>query len=205
MKSLNRLLLICIIFCCLAFTSQTNFKDNITTVVIDVSHGGDDNGIQYDQLSEKEIVLQISQLIKEKNLNKHVKIRFTREIDETIELRERVAFINEIKPDLVLSLHIASHEESSVSGIEIFVAEKSKEYQRSNILAEKLKDKFISKNMDRDAEVKTANFFLMERSNHPVLTLELGFLTNETDRLILQNPEEQANIAHTILEFISEL
>jgi N-acetylmuramoyl-L-alanine amidase len=139
------------------------------------------------------------------NLNEHVKIRFTRENDKTIELRERVAFINEIKPDLVLSLHIASHKESSVSGIEIFVSEESKEYEQSNILAEKLKDKFISKNMRRVAQVKTANFFIMERSNHPALTLELGFLTNETDRLILLNPEEQANIAQTILEFISEL
>jgi hypothetical protein len=48
MKSLIRLVLVCSIFFGLAFTSQTNFKDNITTVVIDVSHGGDDPGIQYD-------------------------------------------------------------------------------------------------------------------------------------------------------------
>lgn len=205
MKSLIRLVLLCIIFCSLAFTSKTNFKDNVTTVVIDVSHGGDDTGIRYDQLTEKEIVLQISQLIKEMNLNENVKILFTREIDETIELRERVAFINEIKPDLVLSLHIASHKESSVSGIEIFVAEDSKEYEQSNILAEKLKEKFVSKDMDRDAEVKLADFFLMERSNHPVMTVGLGFLTNETDRLMLLNPKEQANIAQTILEFVSEL
>ena len=68
-----------------------------------------------------------------------------------------------------------------------------------------MKDKFVTKDLFDKTEVKRANFFLMERSNHPVMTIELGFLTNETDRLILLNPKEQANIAQTIIEFISEI
>ena len=205
MKNLLGLLLICTIFCSLAFTTHDAFKEKTTTVVIDVSHGGSDSGVTFDQTSEKEIILEISQLIKDKNINKSIKIEFTREGDNAIGLQERVAFINQLKPDLVLSLHIASHANRSVSGIEIFVAEESKAYEKSHMLAEKLKNKFDSKNNDVDAKIKNANFILMKQSNHPILTVELGFLTNETDRLSLQDPFNQAAMAQTILEFISEL
>ena len=110
-----------------------------------------------------------------------------------------------MKPDLVFSLHSASHPEHSVSGIEIFVAEESKAYEKSHMLAEKLKNKFDSKNNNEDAKIRNTNFFLMKQSNHPILTVELGFLTNESDRISFQDPFKQAAIAQTILEFISEL
>ena len=205
MKNLLGLLFISTVLCTLAFTTQPTSKEKRTTVIIDVSHGGADSGITFDRLSEKEIVLEISQLIKENNTNKNIKIEFTREGDYGIGLQERVAFINQMKPDLVLSLHIASHEEPSISGIEIFIAEESKAHDKSKMLAEKLKNKFDSKGLDQDTKIKNANFFLMKKSNHPILTVELGFLTNEHDRLRLQDPFEQANIAQTLLEFISEL
>jgi N-acetylmuramoyl-L-alanine amidase len=205
MKNLLGILLICTIFCTLAFTTPSVFKEKTTTVIIDVSHGGSDRGTTFDLISEKEIILEISQLIKQKNINKNIKIEFTRESDNKIGLPERVAFINKIKPDLVLSLHIASHKKSSVSGIEIFVAEESKNYEKSQMLAEKLKNKFDSKNDDLDTRIKKSHFFLMKQSNHPIMTVELGFLTNESDRISLQDPFKQAAIAQTILEFLSEL
>lgn len=205
MKNLLGVLLICSIFCTLAFTTHSVFKEKTTTVIIDVSHGGTDSGVTFDHISEKEIVLEISQLIKDRNINKNIKIEFTRESDDAIELQERVVFINKLKPDLVLSLHIASHKKPSVSGIEIFVAEESKAYEKSYILAEKLKNKFDSKNTDLNARIKKANFFLMKKSNYPILTVELGFLTNESDRTSLQDPFKQTAMAETIIEFISEL
>ena len=205
MKNLLGVLLICSIFCTLAFSTHTAYKEKTTTVIIDVSHGGDDSGVTFGQISEKEIVLEISQLIKERNINKNIKIEFTRESDDAIGLQERVVFINQLKPDLILSLHIASHNERSVSGIEIFVAKESKAYEKSSMLAEKLKVKFDSKNTELDARIKNANFFLMKKSNYPIMTVELGFLTNESDRTSLQDPLKQAALAETILEFISEL
>ncbi|MFT5435944.1 MAG: N-acetylmuramoyl-L-alanine amidase [Ulvibacter sp.] len=205
MKNLLGVLLVLSIFCTLAFTTQSSYKEKTTTIIIDVSHGGADSGATFDRISEKEIVLEISQLIKEKNINKNIKIEFTREDDDAIGLQERVAFINQLKPDLVLSLHIASNAERSVSGIEIFVAEECTAYEKSYILAKKLKNKFDSKITDLDARIKKANFFLMKRSNHPILTVELGFITNENDRLCLQDPFNQAAMAQTILEFISEI
>ena len=205
MKNLLRILLICAIFCTLAFTTNAAFKENTTTVIIDVSHGGSDSGITFNEISEKEIILEISQLIKEKNINKSLKIEFTRESDNAINLPERLALINQMKPDLVLSLHIASHKDQSVSGIEIFVAEESKAYKRSLILAEKLKNKLDSKSNDENVRIKKSHFILMKQSNHPIMTVELGFLTNEIDRISLQDPFEQAAIAETILEFISEI
>jgi N-acetylmuramoyl-L-alanine amidase len=56
-----------------------------------------------------------------------------------------------------------------------------------------------------NARIIKSNFFLIKRSNHPILTVELGFLTNESDRVSLQNPFKQAAITQTNLEFISEL
>jgi N-acetylmuramoyl-L-alanine amidase len=93
MKNLLGLLLICSIFCTLAFTTRSGFKEKMTTVIIDVSHGGSDSGFIFDQISEKEIVLEISQLIKDNNNNnnsyKNIKIEFTREGDDAVRLPER--------------------------------------------------------------------------------------------------------------------
>jgi N-acetylmuramoyl-L-alanine amidase len=55
MKNLGSLLLICTIFCSLAFTTHDSFKEKTTTVVIDVSHGGSDSGVSFDQTSEKKL------------------------------------------------------------------------------------------------------------------------------------------------------
>jgi|GEM_PF-277242 N-acetylmuramoyl-L-alanine amidase len=190
----------------LAFTTTTVVhKKDKKVLVIDVSHGGTDNGVAVDGFSEKEIVQEISNTIQALNTNKNLEIILTRSGDQTISLQERVNYINTIRPDLVLSIHINSSEETTNSGMELYVSEKSKNYKESKEIAEKLKDKFISKNPFQKAKVKNANFFILNNIETPAVTVELGFLTNFTDRTLLTNPDEQNKIAKTILELVSEL
>ena len=163
MKSILGLLLIFRIICMLAFTTHIPYKLKIFTVVIGVSHGWSYSVDTFNQVSEKEIVLENSQLIKEKIVNENIKIKFTRQSYTAIGLPESVAHINQVKPDLVHSLHIASHSERSVSGIEIFVAEKCKSYKKSYIPAENLKKRFDSMNTDLVARIKKAHFLLIKK------------------------------------------
>jgi N-acetylmuramoyl-L-alanine amidase len=91
------------------------------TVVIDAGHGGQDHGIKVEGFSEKEIVEAISQKIKDNNYDKKVLIYLTRTNDNFISLQDRVDFINNLKPDLILSLHVNGNKNTAISGVKFYV------------------------------------------------------------------------------------
>ncbi|PKA84035.1 N-acetylmuramoyl-L-alanine amidase [Ulvibacter sp. MAR_2010_11] len=202
MKTPIKLFLCLLVIAAFSFTTPTTTSKKETVVVIDLSHGGDDFGVQVDGISEKDVVQQIGYKIAEANSDKGIKIHFTRTHDTEMSLSERVNFINSLKPDVVLSLHINSSENPEHSGVEIYVAETS---QKSKELADKLSLKFIATDNFNEAKVKKANFYLLKNTKVPAMTVELGFLSNERNRNDLVNTEQQTEIAKTILEFVSDL
>ncbi|HRN98755.1 MAG TPA: N-acetylmuramoyl-L-alanine amidase, partial [Flavobacterium sp.] len=85
----------------LAFVKK---DDKQIHVVIDAGHGGIDRGALHEEVAEKDIVDAITTKIKLQNKDADVVLHFTRIGDEFVALSDRTAKINEIKPDLVLSL-----------------------------------------------------------------------------------------------------
>ena len=173
-------------------------------VVIDAGHGGSDNGANVDGVTEKKIVEQLIYKIQALNKNKNIIIHFTRSADQFIPLDDRTTFINTIKPDLVLSLHVNSSINKNFSGIEFYVSKESTNYNTSNLIAEKFQTKFLNANY-KVAEIKNANFYILKKSEVPALTLEMGFISNQNDRNYITSEEGQNQIAQTILNFVSGL
>ena len=173
-------------------------------MVIDAGHGGSDNGVSIDGTTEKKIVEQLITKIQAFNKNKNIVIHFTRSTDKFIPLDKRTTFINTIKPDLVLSLHVNSSSNTNNSGMEFYVSKESNSYEKSNLIAEKFQSKFLSANF-KVAEIKNANFYILKKSEVPAIIMELGYLSNENDKKVLVNSMEQNQIAKKIIECISEL
>lgn len=187
-----------------AFMNNTTETRKIH-VVIDAGHGGHDFGAKHNQHLEKDITAQISKRIVALNSNDNVVLHFTRTDDSAMDLSARTAFINEIKPDLVLSLHVSSNPRPEANGVELFTAVEGDNAARSAELAEKLGSALESKNKLKLRGVKTAPFFILKNSDAPAITIELGFLSNADDLSYLTSDKDQDKIAKTILEFISEL
>ena len=186
------------------FGKPKKIKSSQVNVVIDAGHGGSDNWANVDGVTEKKIVEQLIYKIQALNKNKNIIIHFTRSADQFIPLDDRTTFINTIKPDLVLSLHVNSSINKNISGIEFYVSKESTNYNSSNLIAEKFQSKFLNANF-KVSEIKNANFYILKKSEVPALIMELGYLTNENDKKILVNNYEQNQIAKKIIECISEL
>lgn len=204
MKKLIKPFALLAIGVCFAFALPKTGESKRINVVIDAAHGGKDFGAAHDAFTEKQITDAIASKIRALNKDKEVVLHFTREGDKFVDLNERVTTINAIKPDLVLSLHInyAKHEEAS--GMEFFVIKEGKNSEKSTMYANRLSDKFEDKGF-KIRGVKTAPFYTLIKSDAPAVLLELGFLSNQTDREYLTNEDKQEQIAGIVAEFLKEI
>lgn len=206
MKNTFKFILACTVLACFAFMKpNSNDPKKTINVVIDAGHGGHDDGAKFEGFSEKEIVASFAQKIKANNTDKNVIIHLTRTEDNFISLQDRAKFINELKPDLVLSLHVNGNENTDASGVEFYISPKSSTYENAKKIAENLNSRFVNNHGLKSRGVKDANFTLLRDTQYPSITVELGFLSNENDRNYLTDNNQQEKIAETILELISTL
>ena len=188
-----------------AFVKPNSKAPKQRNVVIDAKHGGSDFGATSSSSTEKQIVEQITNKIKFLNKNENVSVHVTRIGDEFLSLSDRSVIINKIKPDLVLSLHVNKSSNVAKSGMEFYIANESIANEKSNKIANELRNKFIQNTNLKASEIKKAPFFILKKSEVPAVLVELGYMSNLTDREYLTNDLEQNKIAATIIEFISEL
>lgn len=91
-------------------------------IVIDAGHGGDDHGAVVNEISEKDIVQDIANLIQSGNKDENVKIILTRDEDQQISLVDRVQLMTSANPKMVISLHLNNFSaKSKKNGTEIFI------------------------------------------------------------------------------------
>lgn len=100
--------------------SQTS---KLSVIVIDAGHGGKDPGAVGKNSMEKNIVLSIAlkfgKMINDKFPN--IKVIYTRNSDEFIELYRRAKIANENKADLFISIHCNSSKNTEPYGSETYV------------------------------------------------------------------------------------
>lgn len=197
MKKTLSLLSLCLVVVLVSFTSPNNKK----LIVIDAGHGGHDNGTSFAKWNEKDIVEQISKKIFEQNDPSKVEIVLLRDTDNFISLSDRVNKINELNPNLVISLHINANATLNASGIEAYVSEKNNNHLASKEHAEKLVKAIANDNL-KSRGVKPANFFILKNSKCPSVVLDLGFISNENDRNYITSEEGQKEIASNIIKSI---
>ena len=93
-----------------------------TTIVIDPGHGGRDPGAHgHRGTEEKDITLKVGLKLRELlKRDPGVRVLMTRERDVFVELEDRARFANGNEADLFVSIHVNSHPQRSVRGIEIY-------------------------------------------------------------------------------------
>lgn len=188
----------------LLFSFNSNNPEKIK-VVIDAGHGGNDSGGTNGQLSEKDLTLSLINKIKALHSNENVELFFTRDKDELISLNDRVQKINEIKPDLVISLHVNNSKNIESNGVEAYVPKDLAHTAKSEELANKFLDILTNKTSLISRGVKTAPFLILKKSNCPTILAEVGFMSNYVDRKIITSEENQNRVAQAVIEFISQV
>tara|TARA_B000000477_G_scaffold51366_1_gene43206 strand:- start:417 stop:1586 length:1170 start_codon:yes stop_codon:yes gene_type:complete len=104
-----------------ATKNNKSIKKKRYTVVLDPGHGGRDPGTSYKKLiSEKEIVLNFSVLLKKKLENNGYRVFLTRGDDRYIKLKDRVKFAKSKGADLFISIHVDASKYSSTRGFSVY-------------------------------------------------------------------------------------
>jgi N-acetylmuramoyl-L-alanine amidase len=107
------------------------------TIVIDPGHGGKDPGAHGQRgTEEKDITLKVALKLRDL-LSKRpgVRVLMTRDRDEFVELEDRAKFANAQEADLFVSIHVNSHPQRSVKGIEIYHFGEAKDQRALEVAA----------------------------------------------------------------------
>lgn len=198
-----------IIFCLLVLSLQVISAQTLplqdTIIMVDPGHGGRDSGTYYGKIYEKNINLEISKALEEE-LTKNGAIVYmtrTRDIDLSSiydsakkrgDLYRRLLKIKETKSDLYISIHINWYQNPSMKGAEVL-------YNSINENNEKLA-KSIMKEFKTDLgstrTVKTTDLYMYRNTTTPGVLVECGYLSNPTERTLLQQEDYQKKLAKSI-------
>ena len=175
------------------------------SVVIDVGHGGNDPGKVG---VEKDINLQIAKRLRDYLEASDVEVAMTREDDRGLysendsrkkeaDMRNRCKMIDEIAPDIVVSIHQNSYHQEAISGGQVFYYSRS---EKGKKLAEILQERFDYVLGEKNTRQAKANdsYYMLLHVKQPIVIVECGFLSNWDEAARLNTPEYQDRLAWTI-------
>jgi N-acetylmuramoyl-L-alanine amidase len=184
-------------------------------VLLDVGHGGIDGGTSFGDLLEKDINLSIAKktydslqkkgfvvlmnrmddyALSGENLWKHSRSRHLKD------LAQRSHLANEVKPKVMISLHVNSARRTSKRG-PLLLHQKS---EQSLLLAKSLQDSLNKLYGTHEEPVYGKTYYLLKNTMVPAVIVEMGFITNVEDREMLTRPDSQQKIADKIAEGIQQ-
>ncbi len=182
------------------------------TIVIDPGHGGSDPGkVGVDGVMEKDINLKIAKQVDELLKELGIYVIMTRESDVSLgdqegnqkkvtDLMTRVELINEVKPELVVSIHQNSYSSEKIKGAQVFYYEQSKEGEKA---AKLMQEALLSLDGDNKREAKgNDTYYMLSRTAAPTIIVESGFLTNPTEAKNLVDEAYQKEVAEAIVDGI---
>lgn len=168
-------------------------------VVLDPGHGGKDPGaVGIGGLQEKNVVLPISDHVRQTLESNGIQVKMTRRRDRFISLAGRTEMANRVDADLFISVHAnaISLRRQDVNGTETFY------YSNGRGLAQAIQRSIISKINMRDRGVKKANFYVLRNSSMPAVLVEVGFVTGREDAPRLADPNFRKRMADAIADGI---
>jgi N-acetylmuramoyl-L-alanine amidase len=107
------------------------------TIVIDPGHGGRDPGARgLRGTEEKDITLRVGLKLRDLLAKQPgVRVMMTRDHDVFVELEDRAKYANNLEADLFVSIHVNSHPQRTVKGIEIYHFGEAKDQRALEVAA----------------------------------------------------------------------
>lgn len=188
-------------------------------VCVDPGHGGTDPGkVGINGQLEKDINLAIAKKLKTYLEASDVTVVLTRDKDmglyssgdahkKMADMRKRCQLIEEVKPDLVISIHQNSYHEEAIRGGQVFYYKTS---VRGKKLAQILQERFdyVLGDANKRQAKANDNYYLLLHVKEPIIIAECGFLSNWEETEKLETKEYQDRLAWTlhmgIMEYLNQ-
>ncbi|SEN73468.1 N-acetylmuramoyl-L-alanine amidase [Mesobacillus persicus] len=183
-------------------------------ILLDPGHGGPDPGAVKEDGIEKDISLSVSLKLRDYLQQQGALVMMTRETDIDLadkelkgyskrkvqDLKRRLDMINHSDADFFASIHLNAIPSAKWKGAQTFYSGHYKESKRGA--------KFIQEELRRNLEntnreAKTSNdIYLLKNSKIPGVLVEIGFLSNPTEREMLKQEQYQEQVAASIYQGI---
>jgi len=181
-------------------------------VYIDPGHGGIDPGACGSSVLEKDVVLQVALYLGVRLERNGAKVVYTRtgdydlESEEKSDVRARIDLIESSGATLAISLHCNAFTDPAEYGAQTFY--NAQRHPDSRRLAEIIQAE-LRENTDtyREASARI-DHFILNASNVPSATVELGFLSNPHEESLLGSASYRQKLAdiltRAIIKFVEE-
>jgi N-acetylmuramoyl-L-alanine amidase len=182
-------------------------------IVIDPGHGGPDSGaVGGNELLEKEVALNISIMLRDYLQEAGALVIMTREKDQDLadentrklrhrkweDLKERRSIINGNNADLFISIHLNSLPSSRWRGAQVFYHPGREEGEAvSKFIQDEIKRNL--QNTDRFAK-SIEGLYLLRTAEIPGTLVEVGFLSNPSERELLKTESYQRKVAASVYQ-----
>lgn len=173
-------------------------------IAIDPGHGGQDPGVVTEAGGkEKTVTLEVARRLEKKlKMQLGVAVRLSRDNDYGLTSEKRMAVAAHADVDALLLLHAQGSFSPEAHGA-LLVVRPSEEYAGETIPAEDGASmrlaRQLKKSLERSglkvAEILKAPLAPLGRGNLPTVMVELGYLTNPIDAILLHNPDGQEKLA----------
>jgi N-acetylmuramoyl-L-alanine amidase len=169
-------------------------------VLIDAGHGGQDPGaLGARGLVEKTVVLDVARTVTERLAASGVDARMTREGDRFLELDERNAITNRLRPKLFVSIHADSARNRSADGFTVYV---SRLASGASIVAADAIARRLQETGVPFRGRKEANYRVLVGSSSPAVLVEVGYLSNSREAAELADPVHRQQLGEAIAQGI---
>ena len=198
------------ILCCFAWQIKDKkavfvmSKIDDKVILLDAGHGGWDPGkVSADGIEEKEVNLEIAKHLQKYLETSGATVLLTRNEDEALgenkkaDLNERIAIAREGVVDIIISIHQNSFTQEKIKGAQVFYFKGSPEGESlAKCIQNRLKST-VDENNNRQVKANE-EYFILKNDDATTVLVECGFLSNATEKELLNDEKYRRKISWAI-------
>ena len=165
-------------------------------IAIDAGHGGENMGATgiNSNIKEKDYTLLIAKEVTRQLIKKKANVVMTRVKDTTLSMFERIQFLEQQNPDLLVSIHLNSAGKDSISGVSTYYR-----YIGFRPLSQAILKSMLQTGLSEFGNVGNFNFSLNGPTDYPNCLVEVAFLSNKKDERKIRDPKFRQLVATKII------
>jgi len=185
---------------------QTGVSDKV--VVIDAGHGGSDDGLSGNDLTESFLAFDIATKVEGRLAALGTTVLLTRnqKTKNLIDEQQRAVFANDSNADLVVSIHAESLPNSNGNGCAAYYFGNETLGQRSRMgqqFANLVQSEIVNETGLNDCRIHAKTWDLLRITRMPAVRIEVGYLSHKTDALKLKDNATRDKIAAAISQAVT--
>jgi len=165
------------------------------TIAVDAGHGGSNRGaVGMTGVLEKDLNLSMAKKVEALLLQRGASVVMTRSDDTYTNNTQRLSFLNESDPDILISIHCNAAGNPMVQGASTYYR-----HQAFRPLTQYIYDEMLELGLADFGNVGGFNFTLNSPTEFPSVLVEVAFMSNPGDEERLLNPDFHDEMAESIV------